>query len=167
LTATFRLDGTGYDKLYMGTAEAAASDQQNWVTYTEDKDMYYCFTVPVKELDKNLPLAAYGTKGKAWHDHSIVFSLAPSKTTLKSVKAAGRGAVKLTWKTQNIAQGYQIQYAKTAAMKKAKTVTKAGKISSSAAVKKLTSGSKYYFRIRTYNANYRSGWSTVKSVKVK
>ena len=34
-SAQITLSGTGYDKLYMGTAEQAATDSGNWISYTD------------------------------------------------------------------------------------------------------------------------------------
>lgn len=173
MTATVRLNGMGYDKLYMGTAqEAAKADESAWIKYVEDDERYYTFRVPVSAFDQELKVAAYGSKGKAWHDHTLTFSYnTPAKTTLKTLKA-GKQSVKVTWnkQTSNVS-GYQIQYAAGSAFKKAATVKVAKNTQTTKTISKLKSGKKYYFRVRTYkkvgSKYYYASWSSKKSIKVK
>jgi len=176
MTATIRLNSSGYDKLYMGAAADAPNHESSWINYVEDADHYYTFQIPVSAFDKDLAVAAYGTKGKAWHDHTLTFSytaasVTPAKTNLKSVKAAKKSA-KLTWSEQSTnTAGYQIRYSLMSSMSKAKSVKVANKTTTSKTISKLKSGKKYYFQIRTYNKvgskSYYSSWSSKKSVKVK
>lgn len=173
MTATVRLNGTGYDKLYMGTAEAAIkAGESAWIPYVEDAEEYYTFQVPVAAFDQEVDVAAYGTKGKAWHDHTLSFSYnTPAKTALKALKA-GKKSVKVTWKkqTSNVS-GYQLQYSTSSTFKGAAAtrITKNTQVTKT--ISKLKSGKKYYFRVRTYKKvgtkYYYSSWSSQKSVKVK
>lgn len=74
MTATITLTGTGYGYLYMGNAlEAAGASQASWSAFKKDSNGFYSYTIPVSALDTQLPMAAYGTKGKTWHDHYIIF----------------------------------------------------------------------------------------------
>lgn len=93
------------------------------------------------------------------------------KTTLKKVKAAGKGKMKITWKRSSDAGGYQIQYAMNKKFtKKKKAVTAAAK-SSSKVIKGLKAKKTYYVRIRAFkkqNGKKIYGkWSSVKKVKMK
>ena len=69
--------------------------------------------------------------------------------------------------------GYQIQYSANKKFKKKSTKIRTVKKPSltKLTVKKLKSGKKYYVRVRTYKtmngAGLYSGWSKVKTVKVK
>lgn len=176
MTAMVRLDGTGYDKLFMGKAADAATNEAAWIDYKEDSQGYYNFNVPVTSFGKAASVAAYGVKGKAWHDHTLTFSftasqVTPGKTTLKTVKGVKRGA-KLSWKSQKSpAAGYQIRYSLYGSMAKSKIIKVSGSKTTSKTISKLKSKKKYYFQIRTYNSygskTYCSGWSAKKSVRVR
>ncbi len=92
-----------------------------------------------------------------------------AKTSIKSVKTK-KAALTLKWKKVNC-NGYQIQYSTKKNFKGAKTL-KLSKSKTSTTLKKLSSKKKYYVRVRAYykvkdgKAAY-SGWSAVKSIKVK
>lgn len=173
MTATVRLNGSGYDKLYLGTAEEAAkADESAWIKYVEDAEEYYTFQVPVSAFDQEMPVAAYGSKGKAWHDHTLTFSYnTPAKTTLKSLKA-GKKSIKVSWKkqTSNVT-GYQLQYSTRSTFKSSSTVKITKNTATTKTISKLKSGKRYYVRVRTFkkvgSKYYYSGWSGKKSVKVK
>lgn len=83
---------------------------------------------------------------------------------------AGKKKVKVFWKKQKQAAGYQIRYATVKNMKHAKTV-KAAKTATSKMIKKLKTKKRYYFQIRAYakdgNKTVYGKWSNKKSVKVK
>ena len=95
----------------------------------------------------------------------------PKKTTLKSVKKAGTGKMKLTWKKVSGATGYQVYmstkkssgYKRVATIKKNKTVTYTKK--------SLKKGKTYYFKIRTYKkvgkTTYYGSYSNVRKLKMK
>lgn len=91
---------------------------------------------------------------------------------VKGLKAkAAKKKLKITWKKNAKASGYQIQYSTSKKFKKATklNVKKASK--TSATIKKLKAGKKYYVRIRAYKTvngkKKYSAWSAVKSAKVK
>jgi len=62
--------------LYLGKADKAENDKENWinpkeaeVTYPDGtKETVYSFEIPVPALDKDFDVAILGTKGK-WYDH--------------------------------------------------------------------------------------------------
>lgn len=94
-----------------------------------------------------------------------------SKTSLSKVSNETGKKLKVQWKKNNNATGYEIQYSTDKNFKESvtkKTVTK--KTTTSATYTNLTKGKTYYVRIRTYKTvsgkkNY-SDWSTAKSVKI-
>ncbi|MCI6018378.1 MAG: hypothetical protein MRZ59_05950 [Clostridiales bacterium] len=74
MTAVITLSGTGYDKLYMGTAaDAAKADASEVITYMEDADSNYTFTVPVTSLDQPIAVAAHSVKKDVWYDSTLTF----------------------------------------------------------------------------------------------
>lgn len=93
------------------------------------------------------------------------------KTKLKSVKQTNASKVKIKWKRNTSADGYQIQYATKKSFKKAKTININKNKTIQKTIKKLKQSKKYYFRIRSVkkinNQKYYSAWSNVKKVKLK
>ena len=77
MTAIITLSGTGYTRMYAGTAEDAPNDKANWKYYlgksSKTGEGYY-FEVPVAELDKDLPFAAFSEKNQIWYQRTINFS---------------------------------------------------------------------------------------------
>ena len=69
--------------LYLGKADKAENDKENWinpkeaeVTYPDGtKETVYSFEIPVPALDKDFDVAILGTKGK-WYDHVCTVELA-------------------------------------------------------------------------------------------
>ena len=104
------------------------------------------------------------------------FKINPKGTSLSKVKAA-RKSFSATWKKQSKqTSGYQLQYStnkKFAKSVKTTTITKTSTVKKT--VKKLSAKKTYYVRVRTYKnvkvgkktVKMYSGWSKVKSVKVK
>ena len=75
MTADLTLGGTGYEYLYMGTAEeAAAADEADYIGYTENPDGAYVYTVPVDALDQEVSCAAFSKKKQQWYDRTLVFN---------------------------------------------------------------------------------------------
>lgn len=74
LTADIIIDSKSYDALFMGTEdEAAAADQSQLITYTENESGQSVFTVPVEALDKEIQCAALSAKKQEWYDRTLVF----------------------------------------------------------------------------------------------
>ena len=106
-----------------------------------------------------------------WSDYSKVFETA-TKCKTPSIKklTTTKGKASFTWSDVSGESGYQVYYStkKDSGYKKAasyKTIVVKGSKS------KLTSGKKYYFKIRAYtkteSGTVYSSWSAVKSIKVK
>ncbi len=93
------------------------------------------------------------------------------KNNLSSVKSASKKALTANWTTVSNADGYEVQYSTSSSFKGAKTATVAGSAKKTTTIKKLTSGKKYYVRVRAYSKiggkKVYSKWSTKKSVSVK
>lgn len=74
MTAVVTLSGTGYGKLYMGTADKAASaNDSEYIPFVEDAEGAYTYTIPVESLDTPLDCAAFSTKKEEWYDRQITF----------------------------------------------------------------------------------------------
>ena len=74
LSATITMSGTSYLYVYQGTAlEAATSDESGWISYTEDSEGRFCFTIPVEALDAGVSCAAYSKNKELWYDRTLLF----------------------------------------------------------------------------------------------
>ena len=92
-------------------------------------------------------------------------------SAVSKVKAKGKKkAVKVSWKKDKSAGGYEISYATNKKMKNAVTVKVSSK-KSSYKIKKLKSGKRYYVRVRPVRkkngVKYNGEWSGRRSVKTK
>ncbi len=75
MEAVITLSGTGYDKLYMGTAkEAQNADISSYIPYIPDDKGAYTFTIPVSALHTAIPVAAHAVKSGKWMDRSLTFT---------------------------------------------------------------------------------------------
>ncbi len=75
MTAVMTLSGTGYGKLYMGTAEEAANAaESDCIPFVENADGKYTYTVPVAALDTPVNCAAWSIKKEEWYDRELIFS---------------------------------------------------------------------------------------------
>ncbi|MBQ0059518.1 MAG: hypothetical protein KBS83_06140 [Lachnospiraceae bacterium] len=82
--ALITLSGTGYDYLFMGTAEGAdtATEAQmigkvGEVKYTDTdgtEKTGYQFIIPFEKTDADVQIAAHSSKNDKWYDRTIVFS---------------------------------------------------------------------------------------------
>ncbi len=73
-TAVITLSGTGYDKLYMGTAaEAETADAGTYIGCTADAEGKYAFAIPVPALDAPVDVAAHSVKNDKWYDRQLTF----------------------------------------------------------------------------------------------
>ena len=73
MSAKMTMSGTGYDCIYMGTAEEAATGAENdRIIYTEENGVH-SYTVPVEALNKEINCAALSTKKQLWYDRKLVF----------------------------------------------------------------------------------------------
>lgn len=100
------------------------------------------------------------------------FEIVPKKAMILKLKSPKSRTIKVRWKKDSQADGYQIQYAKNSKFtigKKSVTITK--RLTGSKVVSKLTKGRKYYVRIRAYKKidgkKYYGLWSKTGKVKSK
>lgn len=81
MTAVITLGGTGYTKLFMGTGEqAAAATEADIISYVEDAEGAYTFTIPVAALDQPIDCAAFSKKKEEWYDRQLTFKAATVST---------------------------------------------------------------------------------------
>ena len=74
MTANMTLSGTSYLRLYMGTdSEAASAPESDCISYTENPDGTYSYTVPVEALNKELDCAAFSGRSNQWFPRTLVF----------------------------------------------------------------------------------------------
>lgn len=121
-------------------------------------------------LNAGIAVITVNFKGLYSGTKSVAFKIAPKGNALRAVKTAGYSAINVYWNKQTIQTGgYQIQYSTDSKFSKnnksftVKTKTSGKKVTG------LKSGTKYYFRIRTYKKALQipvySGWSKVISAK--
>ena len=73
--ADITLNGTGYDYLYAGTADAArTAKQEEWSCYKEDALGRYVYRVKVTSVDKGIAIAAHSIKYSEWYDRTLTFN---------------------------------------------------------------------------------------------
>ena len=73
-TAVITLSGTGYDKLFVGTAEeAVAADDSATIPFVENADGQYTYTIPVAKLDAPIAIAAHSLSKDQWYDRTLTF----------------------------------------------------------------------------------------------
>lgn len=109
---------------------------------------------------------------------SIAITVSPAKLKTPSVKAQAGKKLKVSWKKDKNASGYEIQYStdkkfknkkatKVVAVKKNRTISKT--------IKKLRTGKKYYVRVRSYvnvkikgkTQKLAGAWSSKKTATIK
>ncbi len=76
LTAAVTLSGTGYGKLFVGTAEQALTATEADFIPFEDVDGKYVYTFEIPALDAPVQVAAWSTKKSEWYDRTLTFSSA-------------------------------------------------------------------------------------------
>ena len=93
-----------------------------------------------------------------------------TKQTAK-VKANGKKKIKVSWKKDKNASGYEITYSTNKSFKGKKTIVVKSNKTTSKVVKKLTSKKKYFVKVRSYKQVGKTktygAYSKVKTVKVK
>lgn len=93
-----------------------------------------------------------------------------AKQTTK-VKANGKKKIKVSWKKDKKASGYEITYSTKKSFKGKKTIVVKSNKTTSKIVKKLTSKKKYFVKVRSYKQVGKTktygAYSKVKTVKVK
>jgi hypothetical protein len=109
-------------------------------------------------------------KGKYGGSTAVYFYIVPAKETVTAVSSPESAKVKVTWKKDSQASGYEIFYSSRSDFSTNKTVT----VSQEYAAKTLTglvSGRTYYVKVRAFNTvgstKHYGAYSDVKSVKCK
>ncbi len=110
--------------------------------------------------------------GKYTGKKSVSFYIVPKKIGIKAPMALGSKKLKVSWKRNTTASGYQIQLATNKKFTKGvRKVTVSKNSVTSKTVSKLKKGKRYYVRVRAYKKvggkKYYGKYSGVKSVKVK
>ena len=97
------------------------------------------------------------------HNAGAVSSTITVKPKQQSVSAKMNGGkMKITWKKDSKASGYQIQYASNKSFSKnCKTITVSKKGKTSQSVGKLKKGKAYYVRVRSYKTISENGQKTI------
>ncbi|MBQ2800958.1 MAG: Ig-like domain-containing protein [Lachnospiraceae bacterium] len=104
---------------------------------------------------------------------TVYFYIAPAQAQLVSVTSTKAKTMKLKWKKDTKATGYEIYYSTKSnfAKKSRKVVTITKSKTTSKTIKKLKSNKTYYVKIRSYkkvgSKKIYSDWSSVMSVQVK
>lgn len=74
MSAVMTMGGKGYLKLYMGTAEEAASGaEEDMIPFVENEEGKHTFEVPVEALDQGIDCAAFSKKKEKWYGRKILF----------------------------------------------------------------------------------------------
>lgn len=129
-------------------------------------------TIPAKYIGKfNVTVTAAATSNYKKATKNIIITVAPTKTTLSSVKNVKGKKMTVKWKKNTVGSGYQVQYSTDKSFKTSvKTVTIKKNKTTSTTISKLTKGKNYFVRIRSYKTGskvkYYSSWSSVKNVKI-
>jgi lysophospholipase L1-like esterase len=110
--------------------------------------------------------------GKGSYKGKLVktFNIVPKKCVVTSLTSPASGKLKLTWKKDSQASGYQILYSNSKSFKNPKIVTVTKNTVTSKVFSGLTDGDTYYFRVRSYktiNGKKATGhYSVIKSYKL-
>ncbi|WP_195282328.1 hypothetical protein [Harryflintia acetispora] len=88
MSALLTLSGTGYEKLYPGTAEQALADtDEKCIYFVENEEGKYTYQVPVPALNVEVDCAAWSIRKEQWYDRTLVFQsdLIPQEAVSESV----------------------------------------------------------------------------------
>lgn len=95
MSAVLTLSGTSYGKLFMGTADAAATaDEADCIAFVEDADGAYTYTIPVSALDTPIDCAAYSINKEEWYDRQLTFLSATISTGAETSEATATNEAK-------------------------------------------------------------------------
>ncbi len=166
---TKNLDATGYEISY-----ATKSDFSNERTYLVTNSNTTSKTIGKRTEGKKyyVRIRCYKTVNNEnyyseWSAAKTVV-ISPNAIKLNSITSTAAGKFTAKWSQNENATGYQIQYATKSNFSGAKTVTVSNNKTLSKTVTNLSSGTKYYIRVRCYKTvsaqNYYSPWSTAKSI---
>ena len=99
----------------------------------------------------------------------------PAKVTLSkqsiTLKPSGKKSIKVSWKKDNAASGYEITYSTKKSFKGKKTVVIKNNNTTNKVIKNLVSKKKYFVKVRSYKQDEKSKnygtYSSIKNIKVK
>ncbi|MDO4978237.1 MAG: DUF6273 domain-containing protein [Eubacteriales bacterium] len=129
-------------------------------------------TVKAKYMgEATITIASSATEKYKSTMKQITVTVTPKKTTISKATSPKKMTMKVTWKKNVTASGYQIYVSTSKTFASNKVLTIKGQKKVSATVKKLKSKKKYYTKVRAYRAvsgkKIYGPWSAVKACKVK
>ena len=162
----------------IGTATVTTVTEKkgHGATTAEEVTTTYNFTVSKKTVTPSKPdnttSAKPATKPAttAKKPNTTAAKVKLAKQTTK-VKANGKKKIKVSWKKDKKASGYEITYSTKKSFKGKKTIVVKSNKTTSKVVKKLTSKKKYFVKVRSYKQVGKTktygAYSSVKTVKIK
>lgn len=154
----------------VGTATVTTVTEQkgHGATTGEEVTNTYNFTVSKKVVTPSKPATKPATTAKKPNTTATKVKLAKQTT---KVKANGKKKIKVSWKKDKKASGYEITYSTKKSFKGKKTIVVKSNKTTSKVVKKLKSKKKYFVKVRSYKQVGKTktygAYSKVKTVKVK
>ncbi|MBR3225973.1 MAG: hypothetical protein IKF78_11695 [Atopobiaceae bacterium] len=100
-TATISLPGEGFSRLYFGSAQDAEKATEGVYDYRLNDEGKYTFDIPVRALDTELPIAAFGQRRNTWYDHTIVFHTPTQKAAENAADAASSSSAQANGSATN------------------------------------------------------------------
>lgn len=119
--------------------------------------------------NKNVGTAKITIKGKGDYTGTVnkSFIIYPAKQEIRKLETRYKGFC-VDWIKTSYATGYEIQYSSNSNFTNAKTVKINSKTPSQKLIDRLSGGTRYYVRVRTYTTvsgkTYRGAWSNTKSI---
>ncbi len=148
-------------KSYKTVNVSASVLSRTFTGLSKDKTYYFKVRAYKVDADGQKIYGQFGSSKSVKPDGKV------SSLTLKTPK---KKQLKVSWKKVPGATGYQICYATNKSFKNSKTVSVSSKYSAKT-ISKLTSGKRYYVKVRAYtksgNKKVYGAYSTVKNLKVK
>lgn len=169
--AHVRLNGDGYDKLFLGTREEAAAnkDESKFILHEEYEKGKYAYDIPVEEFGKVMNVASLGTK---WYDRKFVFYLeTPEVPEIRAIKKSNN-AIEVEWTNKpEHATGYQLHVSTTGDVEEPDEWRYVEFKSNKGVIKNLDAGEKIYVRVGAVinpfgetQLSKNCYWSSVKEV---
>lgn len=119
-----------------------------------------------------ITITAAGNSTTASATRKVTITVKPGSVAGAAAASTKTAQASVTWKKSGgSVTGYEVQYSTNGKFSSPKTVTVKGASKASAAIKSLTAGKKYYFRVRGYktvgSGKLVGAWSASKNVIVK
>lgn len=133
------------------------------VSYTCSIQLGYNYKVRYRAIKDKLK--------SGWSDYSSNSGTAPATPKeIIVIKALSETSVQLDWTNVSNATGYTVEYTTKQyyfnSSSEVGSMTVDAKVAGHAEVTNLTSGERYYFRVKATNDNGESGWCPVKSIVI-